>query len=175
MSFWTGTQWEQDAPASTPRRSSHLRHVAEVVAEGTLVALLVTGLVAGTAFAARTRTADIQLAGVDSRLSADAEPSLGSAVFFDVVVPSNVNNPRVVVNCYQGDELVYGEGGSVGQATGDGSDSLGYSGFLLGGGGSTWKDRGGEADCVATLFYYSQKAGKQTFNALDSTSFHAGA
>ena len=172
MSSWTGTHWEQDPPAPTPRHASRVRHTAEAFAEGALIALLVTGLMAGTAFAGRTRTADIQLAGVGSRL-ADLQPSLGSTVYFDVLVPSNVNNPRVAVNCSQGDELVYGESGSVAQATGDGTDPLGYSGFLLGGGGSTWRARGGDADCVATLFYYSQKAGKQVFNSLDNTSFHA--
>jgi hypothetical protein len=46
---------------------------------------------------------------------------------------------------------------------------------VLGGGGSVWKDNGGAADCVAKLFYFGQKAGKQTFNVLDSTSFSAGA
>ena len=110
MSYWTGTHWEQDTPVA-PRHGGKLRHAVEAVAEGTLIALLVTGLIAGTAFAARTRTADIQLAGVGSRLAANVQPSLGSTVYFDVVVPSNINNPRVLVNCYQGGELVYGERG----------------------------------------------------------------
>ena len=150
--------------------------IAAIIGALTFAVALATGHApagAKSVFAAKARTADIQLAG-SSSFAAASQPALGETVFFDVVVPSNVNNPRVVVNCYQNGELVYGEAGSVGQATGDGTDSLGYSGFLLGGGGSAWKDIGGAAECTATLFYYSQKSGKQTFNALDSTSFHAG-
>jgi hypothetical protein len=52
MSFWTGTHWEQDTPPPSPGRPSRRRHVAEAVAEGSLIALLVVGLVAGSAFAA---------------------------------------------------------------------------------------------------------------------------
>ena len=46
--------------------------------------------------------------------------------------------------------------------------------FLLGGGGSLWKDGGGSADCTANLYYFGFKAGKQTYNRLASTSFAAG-
>jgi hypothetical protein len=54
MSFWTGTHWEPESPASKPPpRPSRTRHGLEALAEGTLVALLVVGLVAGTAFAGK--------------------------------------------------------------------------------------------------------------------------
>jgi hypothetical protein len=127
------------------------------------------------AFAGRAKPASIELSGVNGRLAASVQPSLGDTVYFSIVVPSNINNPRVEVMCYQGGDVVYGETGSVAQATGSGADPLGYSGFVLGGGGSVWKDNGGSADCVAKLFYFGPKAGKQTFNVLDSTSFAAGA
>ena len=61
--------------------------------------------------------------------------------------------------CYQDGKVVYGETGSIGQARGDGTDSLGYDEFLLGGGGSIWKDKGGAASCKASLFYFGKRAG----------------
>jgi hypothetical protein len=167
---------------------SGFRHVTGVVVQAILIAAIVAALafavatVSGNgpggakgAFAGRAKAASIELSGVNSRFATSIQPSLGDTVYFDVVVPSNVNNPRVEVMCYQGGGVVYGETGSVAQATGSGADPLGYSGFVLGGGGSAWKDKGGAADCVAKLFYFGQKAGKQTFNVLDSTDFSAGA
>jgi hypothetical protein len=53
MSFWTGTHWEPDAPPPTPARPSKRRHAIEAIAEGALLSLLVVGLIAGTAFAAK--------------------------------------------------------------------------------------------------------------------------
>jgi len=162
------------------------RHVVSAVVQAFLIVAIIAALVFAVAtatgngpagakgvFAGRARTASIELSAINGRLAASAQPNLGDTVYFDVVVPSNVNNPRVEVMCYQDSKVVYGETGSVGQATGDGSDPFGYSGFLLGGGGSLWKDGGGAADCTAKLFYFGQKAGKQTFNVLDSTSFSA--
>jgi hypothetical protein len=164
------------------------RHFTGVALQALLIAAIVAALAFAVAsvtgsgpagangtFAGRAKTASIELSSVNGRLASSVQPTLGDTVYFDVVVPSNVNNPRVEVMCYQSGDVVYGETGSVGQATGDGTDSLGYSGFLLGGGGSLWKDNGGAADCVAKLFYFGQKAGKQTFNVLDTTNFSAGA
>jgi hypothetical protein len=151
--------------------------IVAIIAALAFAAATLTGNGPGGAksvFAGKSRVASIELASVNSRLASAADPALGDTVYFDVVVPNNINNPRVEVMCYQDGDVVYGETGSIGQATGDGTDSLGYSGFLLGGGGSLWKDGGGAADCVAKLFYFGQKAGKQTFNVLDSTSFSAG-
>jgi hypothetical protein len=54
MSFWTGTNWEQaDAAPPSVARATRRRHVLEALAEGTLVALLVAGLIGGTTFAAK--------------------------------------------------------------------------------------------------------------------------
>jgi hypothetical protein len=54
MSFWTGTEWapEQQAPV---KRASRTRHAFEAILEGTLVALLIVGLLAGTTFAGKGR------------------------------------------------------------------------------------------------------------------------
>ena len=117
---------------------------------------------------------------------ASSSPSLGGTVTFAAGYAGNTRDPRVEVLCYQVSDpsglalydpargyLVYGETGDIGQALGDGTSPLGYNGFLLGGGMSAWLLNGGSADCVANLFYFGQKAGKQTFNILASTSFAA--
>ena len=50
--FWNGTAWEAQA-SPAPKRQGRVRHIAEAVLEGTLVSLLVVGLVAGTTFAGK--------------------------------------------------------------------------------------------------------------------------
>lgn len=162
------------------------RHAVGAVAEAGVVVAIAVALVFGTSVVSRTdpagagdvfaktSTGSISLASVDGVYSATLQPSLGDTVTFNVTVSNNVNNPRVQLMCYQGGSVVYGETGSVAQAVGDGTDPLGYSGFLLGGGGSIWKDSGGSADCVARLFYFGKKAGVQTFNVIASTAFAAG-
>ena len=52
MSFWNGTEWDAP-PSAAPTRPSRARHIIEATAEGTLIALLVVGLVAGTTLAGR--------------------------------------------------------------------------------------------------------------------------
>jgi len=169
-----------------------VRHGLGAVVEAGLIVAIAGVLVFGAAVVGRTdpagaadvyaakggngggQTAEpsIALAQVNG-FAAAIQPSLGSTVTFTVSVPKNVNNPRVELMCYQGGGVVYGETGSVAQAIGDGTDPLGYSGFLLGGGGSLWLWGGGPADCTANLFYFGQHAGVQTFNVLASTSFAA--
>jgi hypothetical protein len=152
-----------------------LRHGMGAVVEAGLVVAIAGVLVFGAAVVGRTDPAgatdvfarsvsgSISLAGVNGTYAARTTPSLGDTVTFDVSVSSNVNNPRVEVMCYQDGKVVYGETGSIGQARGDGTDSLGYNGFRLGGGGSIWKDVGGSASCKATLFYFGKKNGQQVF------------
>jgi hypothetical protein len=108
-------------------------------------------------------------------LNPEPKAALGATVTFVVDVPKSVHNPRVEVLAYDPvtGELIYGETGSVAQAVGDGTDPLGYRGFLLGGGGSLWKDRGGPAHCRAVLFYFGRHAGQQTYNAIASIEFDA--
>lgn len=92
----------------------------------------------------------------------ETDVALGDTVTFTVTdVPKNVKRPRIEVLCYQDGALVYGEAGSD-------TDT-----FLLGGGGSIWKDGGGPADCVANLFYFDDRGPVQTYVRLASTSFHA--
>jgi hypothetical protein len=106
--------------------------------------------------------------------SADARtaaPALGSLVLFDTGYPSNVKNPRIEVLCYQDGQLVYGETASANEAAQQ--ELTGSPGLTLGGGGSIWLTNGGEADCVANLFYFGSKAGQQTYNWLAKTEFTA--
>jgi hypothetical protein len=53
MTYWNGTHWEQPDAAPHKPRPSRLRHAAAAVAEGSLIALLAVGLLAGTAFAGK--------------------------------------------------------------------------------------------------------------------------
>lgn len=101
-------------------------------------------------------------AGGGDGLAAVAQPALGTTVTFSVGYPTNVNNPRIEVLCYQSGELVFGMAGAIDYE------------FLLGGGGSIWKDRGGPADCVANLYYFSWKRNTPTAPQLATTSFSAG-
>jgi hypothetical protein len=162
-----------------------VRHGLGAVAEASTIAAIVAVLVFGSAVLTRTDpkgaadvyaksvSGSISLARVDGVRVSVKDPSLGDVVTFNVSVSSNVNNPRVELMCYQDGKVVYGETGSIGQARGDGTDSLGYDGFKLGGGGSIWKDRGGSAHCVATLFYFGKQSGHQVFVPIDADEFDA--
>jgi hypothetical protein len=88
-------------------------------------------------------------------------PHLGSWVTFATGYPTTVKNPRLDVLCYQNGVLTFGMTGGVS-----------YS-YELGGASSAWLTNGGEADCTTNLYYYSSKAGKQTYNWLASYDFHA--
>ena len=104
-----------------------------------------------------------------------SDARLGGTVFFDVTgIPKSVQNPRVqVLALDENANVIYGETGSLAQAVGDGTDPLGYSGFLLGGGGSVWKDRGGPAHCMANLYHLPKVKGQQTFVVLATCQFEA--
>ena len=68
------------------------------------------------------------------------DPHLGEWVSFDTTYPETYKDPRIIVNCYQGSALVWGEVGMV-------SDS-----FKLGGDSSPWlQNGGGPASCYADL------------------------
>ncbi|HEX6400267.1 MAG TPA: hypothetical protein VF108_07350, partial [Actinomycetota bacterium] len=140
-------------------RAPRRRVAAEVLFLALLLALVVPiGAFAGKGGGGSGVQPWIGLNGVtdeNGRLAAAAgDPSLGDYVTFSTVVPKNVNNPRIEVLCYQAGELVFGMAGGTDYA------------FLLGGGGSTWKDNGGGADCVANLYYFSWKANTPTATRL---------
>ena len=97
--------------------------------------------------------------GLNSPVGAAAtKPALGDYVTFTTVIPSNVQNPRVEVLCYQNDVLVYGESNGPDWA------------FQLGGASSLWLANGGPASCVANLYYFTSHS---TAVYLATTNFDA--
>lgn len=138
-------------------------------------------ILAALALLAITAT-PVSAAGTISLASAD--PAFGKTVTFTVELTGRDAHldcvgsgrcARVLVECYQDGTLVYGEGGDLGQARGDGTSPLGYSGFLLGGAMSRWVERGGgPADCIATLFRFDNSGKVQEYVPLASVAFRAG-
>jgi len=106
-------------------------------------------------FAFASPAAAVQPGPASSITLLTADPHLRGTVVFEIVVPAkydcdryNGRCARVLVQCYQTGELVYGEGGDL--------DYARSGSWLLGGGGSLWLDRGGPAHCEAdTLRYYN--------------------
>jgi hypothetical protein len=168
MSFWTGTHWEEpERSAPKPKaRPSRLRHAAEAVAEGSLIALLVVGLIAGTAFAGN-RTSSVwvdELAGARSAGLAYGSP-------FTVGYETSAQKPWAQARCYPdsstdyrqtyGDGWVWAEnfsvypGGPMPQAF-ELTDPI----------AENW--RGGGADCVVRLVKYSSDYSRYTVLATSS-------
>jgi hypothetical protein len=154
---------------------SSIRHVGGAVLEAVLILVVIAGLVLGVAliagddptgvnkaFAGKSGDSSIELAQVGGLRAGSIDPSLGTTVTFKTTYPQTVKNPRIEVLCSKGDRLVYGEAGGV------------TNEFLLGGGGSVWKDEGGSVSCVANLFYFGHHAGHQTYEWLARTTFDAG-
>ena len=139
---------------------------------GTLVAFAL-GAVTVTA-APKTEVAPTISLNTVATFSAAADgstryPSIGDWITFTVTFPKSVERygPRILISCYQNDQLVYAEGGTY------------YQAFMLGGSGSLWVydlapgDRQAPAQCVAELFYFSYNGG-QKWNHLADVSFEAG-
>jgi hypothetical protein len=151
-----------------------VRHVGGVGAQALLVFAIIVAILLALSpvykpadFLAGTRDARAAAVKGDAWIHLDetariAAPSLGSTVTFSTGYPKTVKNPRIEVLCSQDGSLVYGEAGGVDDT------------FLLGGGGSLWRDGGGAADCIANLYYFGWRAGTQTYNKLATTSFLAG-
>ena len=134
---------------------------------GTLAAIV---LGAGTLSAQLKPQASIEL-GSAVALSSSGEitwPALGEILTFRATFPKSLekSNPQILINCYQNDQLVYGEARAY------------YDAFILGGSGSLWAidvapgDREAPAHCVATLGYWSYQEG-QKWNYLAETQFAA--
>jgi hypothetical protein len=115
--------------------------------------------VAGT-----TQTSSIDLVQPTGAAVRSTWPALGQAIDFAKAYPSNVNNPRVDLLCYQASDpssltmyvpglgyLVYGETRS---ATPNSADYIGDNPFVLECGMSAWLLNGGSADGTANLFYF---------------------
>jgi hypothetical protein len=99
------------------RIRSSLIHVSQALLEGTLIAVLAVGLIAGTAFAGGKNPAGGATGGhkipsggslglllVDDR-NANGAPNWGDSVSYDVS-KTTVANPYVTTKCYQNGVLV---------------------------------------------------------------------
>ena len=137
-------------------------HILQALAEGALIAMLVVGLIAGTAFAAKggNRPSGGGSSGTYSATVSPAGPySFGESVYITTNAPTNLN-PYLWLKCYQGSLLVLT------------SDHAAFpSGwyynwpFILGPTGS-WGF--GAADCTVTVVHVSNR--KIVTDA--TTSFH---
>jgi hypothetical protein len=143
-----------------------LTHSAQAIAEGALISVLVVGLMAGTAFAAKGAphqktggNGSIALAFplvVD--LNSNGTPNYGDTVTFNISTTATTQ-PFVNLVCAGGLYV-----GWRGYFTGSLDTTWNFS---LGSGGWT----GGATDCTAWLGMYT----KQGFQRLASTSFHVDA
>lgn len=165
MSYWTGTHWVADEPATgaPKRRPSRTRHALEAITEGGLVALLVVGLLAGTAFAGKGGNAAAGGGKAPSTIalvlldSTDGQAHNGQRVAFDVSTTAT-DRPFVGVRCYQGSAFVLD----------------GYTGYfptymfepwvIL---DSPYWQEGVAADCTARLFHYDKRGNQKVLATLD--------
>lgn len=134
------------------RIRSVLSHALQALAEGALISLLVVGLVAGAALAARGGGSGKPSAGGGTIslvvLDADGIANHGDTVTFDISTTNS--RPFVSLNCYQGSDWVYAASAGF---------FAGYpwsQDFILE--ASSWPS--GAANCSARL--YSSKDGIRT-------------
>ena len=146
------------------RVRSALVHTAQAVLEGSLIALLIVGLMAGSVFAAKgggkpggggTTSGTIAVAYMDGA----TEAHFGARVTFNVSTGATPY-PYVHRMCYQGGALV-AEG-----RQGFFPTAIGNEWFTL---GPTPAWQGGAADCNANLEKYTNKG---TWSVLATTAFH---
>ena len=103
MSYWTGTEWEQVKPAPKKARPSRIRHALEAVTEGTLIAALAVGMLAGATFAASGRTAsDVWV----DELGGARAAGLARGSHFTVGYASREREPWAFAVCFANDTSV---------------------------------------------------------------------
>ena len=151
------------------RIRSVFSHSAQAIAEGALISVLVVGLMAGTAFAAKPAAGTgghnsgggtIALVMV-TEVNGNGLPNFSDTVVFNVSTTATTQ-PFVNLQCLQNGALVLN----------------GWNGYFAGALNSTWNFglnsgawQGGAADCTAFL----DMATKRGWSQLASTSFHVDA
>jgi hypothetical protein len=149
---------------SNMRIRSVLTHSGQAVLEGALIAMLIVGLMAGTAFAAKGggkpgggATGTLAVVMVKD-LNGNQAPNYADTITFNV--SSTADMPMVNLNCTQNGDWVTNQ--SVGFY-----DGWPWSqNFPL----ETWKWTGGAADCTATLYYQNRKGS----HTIATATFRAG-
>jgi hypothetical protein len=128
-------------------------HTLMALAEASLVALLVVGLIAGTALAAKgggprtSYTGWISLAPLVSDANGNGLPNRGDVVTFDISSTSSA--PYVLLDCYQGDRLVLSGRKGYFESSLDTNENFGLASGL-------WA-AGTDADCTASLAAYTKR------------------
>ena len=148
------------------RIKSGLRHASQAIAEGSLIALLIVGLMAGTAFAGKGgggKPSGGSGGSLAVSMVVDANgngaPNHAETITFNVA--TSADRPFVSVNCYQGAAWVYAA--SVGFF----ADYPWSKDFILS--ASSWT--GGASDCTARL--YTSRDGIRT-TTLATLAFAVG-
>jgi hypothetical protein len=165
MAYWDGERWI-DKAVRPARQASRARrafdHSWKALLEGLLISALVVGLVAGTAFAAKSGR--ISSGSYTATVTPTGTHNFGDTVYITTNAPIYPNNtgPFIWLKCYQGSTLVLT------------SDHAAFpSGwyynwpFEL---GPTQSWSGGAADCTVKVVH--QNRNKVVTDA--TTSFHVG-
>jgi len=162
MSFWDGERWI-NTPAPAPKEKSvatrAVTHSAQALLEGALVALLVVGLVAGTAFAARggkhanTSSATLSLVVLDG---SDSTANHGERVSF-TATQTATDRPFVGLRCYQ-------DGTFIMDAYVGLFDSYMFDPWITL--DSNYWDPATKASCDARLFYYDKRGRQHVLTTL---------
>jgi len=147
------------------RIRSVFSHSAQAVAEGALISLIVVGLMAGTAFAAKgggggNTTGSTTFSGPVMVLDANGNgsPNYMDEITFNVST-SATSQPMVGLRCYQGTAFV--EDAYVSYF----NSWLSPTYFQL---GSSYWNPALNASCTARLFYYNKRGGE---NVLATMTF----
>jgi hypothetical protein len=142
-------------------------HSLQAIAEAALIAMLVVGLMAGTAFAGKpaagaggssSYSGTIALAPLVVDANSNGLPNRGDVVTFDITSTSGA--PYVLLECFQGSRLVLSGRKGYFEASLDTNRNFGLASGL-------WAS-GTAADCTASLAKYT----KRGWSRYASTSFH---
>lgn len=148
------------------RIRSVLKHSAQALAEGSLIALLVVGLMAGSVFAAKggpgkpgggSSAATLALVMVVD-LDASGAPNYGDTVTFTGSTTAT-SKPMVGLRCYQGTTFVFD--GYVALF-----DTWLSQDLIL---ESTQWNASADASCTARLFYYDNRSREQVLTTRSFT------
>jgi len=166
MSFWDGTRWVAEVPAAPSRASGIARRLLGATAEAGLITVLIFGLIAGSAFAAKggnaakpgggsgTTTFNGPVMVLDT--NGDGAPNYMEEITFNVSTTATTR-PQVGLRCYQGSNFV--EDAYVSYF-----DSwLSATYFQL---GSSYWNPAVDASCTARLFYYDSRAREHVLSTM---------
>lgn len=160
MSFWNGTRWVEDGPATIAPRSHNGRRFLGATAEAALITLLTFGLITGVALAARGGNGGKPNSG--ATLSpvvldgTDTVPNHTERVTFEVATTAT-DRPFVSLSCWQGSTGVYGK------TIGIFPTYLFDPWFTL---DSSYWTPGVEASCTARAFYVDKRGNQHDLTSM---------